>query len=259
MKYLWSHEGALRQALKTHPRIFLFLDFDGTLAEIAPTPDSVTLPQTARKLLSALARKIKLAIITGRSISDLKKYFSLPAVIYSGSHGREFQWGKNRIIVKPSKAVMNSLSVVTTSLKQLRKKFPGMLLEHKPFGIAVHYRLVDPELRGELKKACQAVWRSHLVRLEVVPGKMVYDVTSKTPAGTKGQAVARLLRTRGGKGKVLPIYIGDDLSDETVFRVLRKMGGLTIHVGAQVRSTAEYYLKDPKDVLKWLRAVLRKY
>ena len=256
MKYLWDFRAEIDQRMRGR-QIALFLDFDGTLADIAPVPKAAALPQKTKSILSRLSRKMNMAIISGRSLSDIRKQIRIPGIAYVGSHGLEYRIGginRKSALKRPEREALRNIKLV---FSRLRPGFPGMLLEDKGSILAVHYRRGSPQKRKALKDACRKIFGARVeARLKMVFNKMV---TEFRPAygWTKGQAVLHLLKNFGGKKsgrELLPIYIGDDLTDENAFIALRKKG-LTIRVKRDRRSAAVYYLNNPADVSRFLESL----
>ncbi len=240
-----------------HEPLALFLDYDGTLSAIAPTPAEAKLPFQAREILVSLVKlpNVKVTIVSGRGLSDLKKMIPVKRMSYVGSHGIEFQV-KGLASQRVSKRYIRELGELRSRLQLGLHSLPGILLEQKPFSLAVHYRKASS---GSEKKAKRIVLdicsdAVHHGRILIMPGKKVVEIMSPT-AMDKGQAVKRLLRF-WGKRKHLPIFIGDDKTDEAAFEALRDRG-LTVKVGMpDVRSKAEYCSGSLEDVRKFLRMLL---
>jgi trehalose 6-phosphate phosphatase len=244
--------------------ILILSDFDGTLTPIVGKPEMAVLSGKTRELLRALAgqRHFTLGIISGRALVDLKDKVNLSNIIYAGNHGFEIEGPGisfiNPIVdeIRPFFRIMRQ--VLTLTLQSIK----GVFVEDKGITLSVHYRQAEEEDAKDVeKKIKQAV--SGLVTqgiFKVTHGKKVYEVR---PAVNwdKGKAI-RLLMKRFGKGGrqsgLLPIYLGDDLTDEDGFNIIEKYGkGITIHVGgSQNNSAARYYLNSPDEVVQFLNQLL---
>ncbi len=224
----------------------LFLDIDGTLLDLARTPDAVVVQDELRNALAALHERLggALAFISGRSLSSIDRLFAplrLPAV---GGHGAEIRGmdGKLRILAGPIAAPVRAL------FEELVEAHPGTLLEDKGYGLALHYRLAPeakPALEAELAKH-QALIASENVVLQ--HGKAVIDAK---PLGIdKGVGMRALLEETPFKGRI-PLFGGDDTTDIDVFQILPELGGRGFSVGRRFDG-AEYHFSSPRAVRQWL-------
>jgi trehalose-phosphatase len=243
----------------------LFLtDFDGTLVPIVEKPELAVLPEVTRKLLQALTsqRNVTVGIISGRSLVDLKEKVKVDGVIYAGNHGFEIEGPGlsfvNPIVdeIKPFFRIIRQILVL--SLKTIK----GVLVEDKGITLSVHYRLVDEGKTKDVEKLVERAINSpkSLGLFKVSSGKKVFEVR---PAVNwdKGKAIRLIMKRYGKGGKksgLLPIYLGDDLTDEDGFRVIEKYGnGITVYVGeSKSISTATYYLISPNEVQDFLVKLL---
>lgn len=256
MKNLLLNFSDWRERLCREP-LAVFLDFDGTLAEIAPSPDEASLPYSTKEILKAFVKLkgVKVAIISGRALSEIKRKVPVRGLSFVGSHGFEFSVrGLNPRPVEGK--YLQALREVKEELKRELRDLPGILMEEKPFSLAIHYRKASPVVEDKVKRAvvdiCDPAVNED--KLIVISGKKVVEIMP-SQAMNKGRAVRRLLRL-WCKGKCVPVYIGDDRTDESAFEAVRD-AGLTIKVGlAGERSKAEYYLGSVDDVRNLLRMIL---
>jgi len=228
----------------------LFLDIDGTLAELAQVPDAVRVDREIATALPALAQELggALALVTGRAITSADLLFPGLKLPMAGQHGCERRDGKGAIhLHAPRKDTYTRLCKL---LRGLAKRHPQLLLEDKGAAIALHYRAI-PELESELHKALT----ESLVEGEgyvLQPGKMLLEVR---PEGRdKGSAINDFMAEAPFAGK-LPVFIGDDLTDEHGFATVERLGGWTIKVGPD-RTEARFRLPDVAAVGRWLMAPL---
>lgn len=239
-------------------RIFLFLDLDGTLAEIRAHPREVALSPERRRCLEGLAAApwIRVAVVSGRTVEDLQKRIGPGKVFYVGNHGLVIVTPRGRRLMDPgAENLVAQVASLRRSLRRCLRDVPGIVLEDKRFSLALHFRLVERELkRKAVEEFVRALdkHRDEGCTLEILHGK---EMIEAKPVGVhKGKAVADLL-DRYGVGAV-PIYIGDDLTDETAFRALRHRG-VTILVAESPRPTAAaYYLRNPGEVYSFLRRLI---
>ena len=235
--------------------VALFLDFDGTLASIVPRPDDAWLLPSTRDLLKLLSRRVPVAIVSGRSLRDLRSRIGLKGVTYVGNHGLEVAGQNLRFKMKDAAHWRAFLIKIGRQLDEDLGKIPGILLENKGYTLSVHYRLAGGQARQKARrlfaKRLQPYQVRNLVRLR--RGKAVWEVRPPV-LWDKGTAVRWVLKQPGFRGR-WPLFIGDDETDKDVFRAIWNYG-IGIFVGAsQENGTAHYRLKDPIKVhgfLKWL-------
>jgi trehalose 6-phosphate phosphatase len=264
MEYLLSAWPEVMKQIQESRNILFLADFDGTLTPIAEKPELAFMSVEIRQLLDSLARQphLTVGIISGRALSDLKEKINLDNIIYSGNHGFEIE-GPGLNFINPIaneirpffRAIKNVLTLALGSIK-------GVLIEDKGITLSVHYRQVETEKVPEVESAVKKVVSGPATGgvFMITPGKEVYDVK---PAASwdKGKAI-RLLMKRFGKGGrrsgLLPIYLGDDLTDEDGFQVIEKYGqGITVHVGEKHdKSAARYYLRSPEEVSLFMSTLL---
>lgn len=232
---------------------FVCLDFDGTLSEIVSDPDAATLVSGAAKALENLAAQCPVAILSGRDLADIRDRVGLPGLWYAGSHGFE--------LVGPdgshhhNDAAAAAIPVLETAASELcdeLKHIPGARVEHKRYAVAVHYRNADPDKVGEVVAATHRCGYRHGLR--VTGGRKVVELRPDID-WDKGTALNWLGGQIQQAGRVLPIYVGDDLTDEDAFDALRFNG-----VGVVVRheedggrpTAAQFSLDNPGEVCEFL-------
>lgn len=223
----------------------LFLDFDGTLVELASTPDGVRVEDELRSVLQRLQEKLsgRLALLSGRSLADVRGYLHPLEVAAGGSHGLELAHASEAdVAVLPPPGLAEAIE----QLKQLASRHPGVIVETKPGGVAVHYR--QAPLAGAL---CQetATRIAAEIGMAVQLGKMVVEL--KHPSADKGQALKQFMAAAPFAGTV-PVFIGDDLTDEDGFASARALGGAGVLVGTERSTHAIYRLGDVASVRRWL-------
>lgn len=257
MEHLFDRWNKVAERLKGK-YLFIFLDFDGTLTPIADTPGKAVLPAETKLLLRILSDSlnVKLALISGRNIRDIRKKVRLKNIIYSGNHGLEIEGPKIKFKFPLPPGYRKTLKKIRSELKEKGSSFRGILIEDKGVSLSLHYRLVDKKEIPALKAVFRKVMRSSQGgnKFRVRSGKMVLEVR---PAAVwdKGKVVLWLLRKQSfaPKGaRSLPIYIGDDTTDEDAFKALKNKG-LSVFVGRPKGSRAQYYLKNTGEVKDFLR------
>jgi trehalose 6-phosphate phosphatase len=232
--------------------ISLFLDFDGTLVEIAPRHDGVVVDDALRGLVQALAGRLdgRLAIVSGRTAGEIVAYLhaadSHPPFGIAGSHGLELRWTDGRSEAPDHPA---SLDAIVAAFRALADAHPGVVVEEKPFGAALHYRgAVDA---GD---ACDALAEtlSAVHDLELQRGKMVVELRLR--GGNKGDAVRRFMADAAMAGTT-PVFLGDDVTDEAGFAAAADLGGWGVHIGDVPVTAARYKLQDVTAVRHWLSRI----
>lgn len=226
----------------------LFLDVDGTLLDFVDDPAAVRVPPALARSLDALHERLggALALVSGRSIADLDRLFGRSLWAAAGLHGferRNSQGAIERLQVNPSQ-----VEELRRSAAALATQLPGIRVEDKGVAVALHYR--EAPLQGDALKLAATALAEELPGYELQPGNHVVEF--KPRGMDKGMAVAALLQTPPFKGR-LPVYIGDDLTDEHGFLAANAHGGLSVRVGDREPSQATSTLADVASVHAWLR------
>jgi trehalose 6-phosphate phosphatase len=225
----------------------LFLDFDGTLVELAETPDAIRVPVALGPLLERLRRRLdgRLAIVSGRSLADLERHLPFAGVAVAGSHGLELRLANG---VSLPLSVPAGLDEARAEIERFAAGRKGLIVEEKPLGIALHFRLA-PEQEKPVLVFMDEVARRHGLWLQ--SGKMVAELR---PAGAnKGDALKALMREPRFMG-ARPLFVGDDLTDEHAFAAAAELGGAGILVGPARETAARYRLASVNAVADWLGA-----
>tara|TARA_E500000318_G_scaffold62640_1_gene57975 strand:+ start:458 stop:1228 length:771 start_codon:yes stop_codon:yes gene_type:complete len=231
-----------------------FLDFDGTLVDIAPRPEAIQVADGLTRLLENIRRIAggAVAVVTGRTLADLDTYLHLPDLAASGVHGLERR-GSTGVDPREREKARGAMAAVRECASGLLARYPSLQVEDKGEAIAVHFRS-DPERGGEVQQALARAAEGGNGALSVLSGKMVVEV--KPSAATKGAAVEAFLAQPVFAGR-RPCFIGDDVTDEDGFRVCKARGGITIHVGPDTAKTlADYRLSSPEAVHRWLEQLV---
>lgn len=244
--------------------VYLFLDYDGTLAPIAKTPGRAVMPDRTKELLCRLSKMpdCKVAIVSGRKLSDLEKRIKLKNIVYVGNHGFEIRGPKIKFESPIPARYRKSLTEIKTKLNSELSAIDGVFIEDKGFSLGVHYRLADKKNIQKVKNIFYAATLVYELRNIIVvrTGKMALEI--RPPAAwDKGKVVLwllgrRLFVMRNRKMEVIPIYIGDDTTDEDAFESLKDKG-ITIFVGKPGKTKAQFYLKDTEEVAEFLENILR--
>lgn len=225
----------------------LFLDFDGTLVELAETPDSIQVATELGPMLRRLRRRLdgRLAIVSGRSLADLERHVPLSGIAFSGSHGLELQLADGTRL--PLSAPIG-LDDVREQVERFAADSGGLIVEEKPAGIALHYRTApDQADRAEAFMAALAKKRGFSVQ----KGNMVVEL--RPDGATKGDALKAFM-SEPEFADARPVFVGDDLTDEHAFAAAALLGGAGVLVGAPRDTEALYRLDSVAAVADWLGA-----
>lgn len=236
--------GVLRE-FAAHRPLCLF-DFDGTLAPLAPDPDGVLLPHPVQLRLQALQTRAPVGIVTGRSLADLRARLEFEPDYLIGNHGLEGLPGERRLHAELSDACGRWRVWLAPRLPAID---PAIWLEDKQLSLSIHYLQARDPLAAEA--ALPALFAQLSPAPRIIPGKCIFSLL---PAGRgdKGEAVLQLLRSTGANGA---LYVGDDVTDEDVFR-LRHPDILSVRVEPSVASAAPWYVADHAAMLPLLDRLL---
>jgi len=234
----------------------LFLDYDGTLTPIVARPELAVLDDDMRSSLRKLSQLLPVAIISGRDRPDVERLVGLPELVYAGSHGFDIAGpGGLKREYEDAEAFAPALREVELRLRAALGGIEGVLIEPKRYAVAVHYRLVDDKDVGAVEEAFDAVL-SEAGSLRRTEGKKVFELRPSLD-WDKGKAVLWLLTELGlDDPGIMPLYIGDDDTDEDAFAALA-LRGIAILVANRNRTTrARYRLDSPRAVGEFLRRLI---
>ncbi|MFT2007847.1 trehalose-phosphatase [Pontibacter sp. 13R65] len=241
----------LREKLKGK-KPAIFLDYDGCLSPIVKDPDKAILTDDMRAVLRQLAETCKVAVVSGRDRQNVKNLVQLDSLYFAGSHGFDIT-GPNGMQAEPGDAheALIALDKAEEELNERLIDVEGALVERKRYAIAVHYRNVEDALVEIVQKAVDNVVNSH-EELKKGFGKKVLELKPNID-WHKGKAVMWLMKELGlDLENTVPIYIGDDITDEDAFATLQGIG-ISVLVGEHDDKTAaEYGLEDVDDVKQFL-------
>jgi trehalose 6-phosphate phosphatase len=243
-------DGLAALDLVTERRPAVFFDFDGTLSEIVNDPDSARLADGAADALTALSAQCPVAILSGRDLADVRQRIGLPGLWYAGSHGFELT-GPDGAHHQNAEAAA-SVPVLAQAAAELADELgdiPGVVVEHKRFGVAVHYRNAERDRVGEVAAAVRRAGQRTALR--VTTGREVIELRPNID-WDKGKTlnwVLDYIRDNEGSGPLLPIYLGDDITDEDAFDAVHDDGVaiLVRHSDDGDRATAAQFALDNPD------------
>ena len=232
------------------PQLAIFTDFDGTLVEIAETPDAVEVPSGLADQLHRAAHDLDqaFAVITGREIADIDRFLSPLHLPVAGAHGAQRRKADGTLLAL-DEAVSEGAEAIATTLAPLLTEYPDLILEPKDGAVALHFRQA-PHLEQECLSAMQEAVAPY-PDFTLVPGKMVIE--ARPAAFDKGGALRAFMQEEPFLGRT-PIFIGDDATDEDAFRVAQELGGMGIKLGPG-ETVARMRIADVSSVLALLQGL----
>ncbi|QLC26007.1 trehalose-phosphatase [Parasphingopyxis algicola] len=227
----------------------LFLDFDGTLVPLADHPDAIEVPEGLPELLESCSQRLggRQVLISGRTLADLGRHLDVTNLSLCGSHGLE-----QRMVGREERLATEDgdLAAMLAELKRYQAATPGLEVERKRFGAALHFRRA-PELADAAAKFGGELAARH--GLSVKKGKMVVELVP--PGYDKGMAVKAIMQDDVFANS-MPLYIGDDVTDEDGFRAARELGGMAVIVGDRESGSAQHRLDGPRAVHALIKAIV---
>jgi trehalose 6-phosphate phosphatase len=224
----------------------ILLDVDGTLLDIAPTPEEVRVPESLQRTLRRMIAVTggALALVSGRTLASIDELFAPLESAAIGCHGAQLRSSARAAIAMRARTIPESLRQAFADVSVL---LPGVRIEDKTFTLAFHYRQAR-----ETEKALLLLLRNRLIPFErdyvLMAGKSIFEI--KLKSRNKGEALLSLMRLAPFRGR-RPIYLGDDTTDKYAFAILPELGGLGISVGRRMPH-ADFVVNAPQDVRRWL-------
>ncbi|KAL5982158.1 hypothetical protein ACLOJK_016227 [Asimina triloba] len=248
----------------TGKQIVMFLDYDGTLSPIVDDPDRAFMSDAMREAVRDVARYFPTAIVSGRRRDKVYRFVRLEELYYAGSHGmdivgpandKKYIRGAKPVLFQPASDFLPMIDEVYKALVEKTKSTPGAKVENNKFCLSVHFRRVDEKRWSALAEQVRSVVKEY-PKLQLTQGRKVFEVRP-TIKWDKGKALEFLLESLDCND-VLPVYIGDDRTDEDAFKVLRDRGqGFGILVSKSPKDTnASYSLQEPSEVMDFLHRLV---
>lgn len=233
--------------------VALFIDFDGTLVEIAPTPDTVKIPPGLPEKLQALHAALDgaVAIVTGRTIDAIEGFLPNREISITGGHGAERRHLGHRETADP--ALIADARTIAGRVADTLAGQAGILVEPKPTGVAVHYRAAPEKAtlaRAALTRAIVGFNDFHAIE-----GKKVFEARPKW--ADKGSAIDRLMQVKPFAGR-MPVFIGDDITDEDGFAAAERLGGFGVRIG-QGETRARFTLSSIPELFTYFDALIARH
>jgi trehalose-phosphatase len=234
----------------------VFLDYDGTLTSIVDDPADAVLSEAGRRAISRLARLCTVAVISGRDLADARDMIGIDDLVVAGSHGFDIAGPGWEHQHQAGSGALPALAAAADELERELGSVPGALVERKQFAVTVHFRRVDPAEHARFDDVVERIARAH-PELRRTGGKMIHELRPDIE-WDKGRALRFLLtQLRLDTSDIIPIYLGDDETDEDAFRALAGRG-LGILVADEPRQThATFVLRDVAAVEAFLRRLLQ--
>jgi trehalose 6-phosphate phosphatase len=243
-------------------KVALFLDYDGTLTPIVDRPEDAIISESMREAVKDLAGRCSVCVVSGRDRPVVQELMGVDSLIVAGSHGFDIWSPDGRAIQREMGAEFGGLlEEANARLHAVMDPIDGALVEPKKASVAAHYRLVADAERHKVKDVVDAILADHPDELKVTPGKMVFEIQPKID-WDKGKAVLYLLEALGlDTPDVMPMYMGDDHTDEHAFEALHGRGiGVFVgraddpEVGART-TYADYILDSMAEVERFLHSL----
>jgi trehalose-phosphatase len=258
VKYLLAPANWRKVAKKISraPLVILYLDYDGTLTPIRKHPRLARLSAQTKKILRSLSqsKRVKICIISGRSLAEIKKMVGLKNLTYVGNHGLEIEWDGRLVTLPGAGRIKIRLEQTCRRLTPLSRKYTGFWVENKGLTASMHYRLVNRKRIRSLEKEVRQQLKKHLTGFRLTSGKKVWEIRPRTNRD-KGWAV-RFLSGKFRAKEKLQIYIGDDTTDLDAMKVVNRTGGISVFVGNLERESNSFYnINSPEEVRLFLQRI----
>ena len=255
-EYLFNHIHRIFTKIDDIDEILLFLDYDGTLVSFRERPQDVV---TSDEVRTALIRFIKnpkftVFIVSGRTLHEIKRLLDIDGLSFAALHGLQIELGNGESYSwQPNSNIQSILEKIKEVSVYKFKDEKGVYIEDKRFTLAFHYRtLAEEKIHYATEKFLEIVKKTDVNKnYEIIHGAKVVEIRPK--GWNKGKAVKYIYTIIAESKNTLPIYIGDDTTDEDAFRAIGNRG-ITVFVSnnSNQSTAAQYWLKDPDDVLKFL-------
>jgi len=259
LKRLLSQD--LAHSLKRKKHVLLLTDYDGTLTPIVATPEQAVLSPAIRRLLKRLSYlpHVRVGVVSGRSLKEVKHFVNLPKLLYVGNHGFEIKGPGFSFVHPQAKRSQKAFQAFSKKLRTSLQDIPGARVEWKGLTLSLHWRTVSRKKVRLFRRRIDALIRTSLSKgsYRMTRGKCVMEIRPPV-VWDKGKSVAWLRKRLSRKGSIpYVIYLGDDRTDEDAFRVVNRCGGMSVLVGSiRKKSQAKFQLENPQEVSRWFKAFL---
>jgi trehalose 6-phosphate phosphatase len=259
--FLFNYSTTINRNILRSNSIFLFLDYDGTLVPFKDKPTEVITPNKIKQIIKKLIKnpKIKVIIVTGRPLYEIKKLLNIKGLSFIALHGLHIEEANGlKSKWKQANQARMLIKAIKKDMQPALKYEKGTFLEDKELTLVLHYRLLPTNkvqvIRKKFKKVVRTIDKKKI--LEIINGAKLIETRPK--GWHKGKAVEKFLTSQIKVKNYLPIFIGDDITDEDAFRILEKRG-ITIYVAnkSKRKTAAQYWVKDPDDVFTFLQSLTK--
>jgi trehalose-phosphatase len=247
---LWQQLTEVENRLGEASHVLLLTDYDGTLTPLVDRPENAVLPEPVRETLATLAQRpaTTVGVVTGRALLDIRARVDRAELIYAGNHGLEIEGPGLSFRSPEAEAVRTELQAIAAELTQRLQEIPQARIEDKGLTLSIHHRLVPEGHLPNFFAIIEEIFARLPGNLRTTTGKMVHEVRPQV-AWNKGHASV-WIREQLRQPRVVPIFLGDDKTDEDAFDML--MDGITIKVGPHDATKARYGVEDPSAVARFL-------
>jgi trehalose 6-phosphate phosphatase len=252
-------DSEIKDRLQEANRLWLFLDYDGTLAEFAPTPDDIIVDKKLISLLDTVRKKSdhRIAIISGRRLKHIQELIPIQGILLAGAYGVEIQDFDGKIIHRfDYNSYRQKINTLKPKLENLLENQESFYLEDKGWSLAIHAKFAEESLSKKIIAQARKLAEESIEfsDFQLLGGHKFLEITPK-PAD-KGKTIQYILREFPFIN-ALPVYIGDDDKDEKAFITIKKNNGIPIIVAKDARETeAKLRFPTPIDVRNWLRSLV---
>ncbi len=234
--------------------LVIFLDYDGTLTPVSPQPENAFLPTDMRETLVELSKCFEVIVISGRDKHNVEHFVNLPNLLYIGNHGLDMEQPEGAELKNRIEQSKLSIQSAREEIFQTLSLIAGVQIEPKKFTTAIHYRHAKEEEQKKVIEITQLILQKYPA-LKIIPGKKVLDICPNID-WNKGRALLWVLSEKFKDKNIYPIYIGDDITDESAFFALPPHG-MGILVGDHGEPTyADFWLKSPVEVKLFLQNLI---
>lgn len=244
------------QSLIRGKKVVVFLDYDGTLVPIRPTPELARLSSEKKKLISELARRPKLnvGVLTGRSLKDICRAVQISGLFYAANYGLAILTPKKSWVHPGAKRRALLLKKMLPQLRRLALEFRGVRMEDKTLTVAIHYRQYQGAVET-LRKKLEEIISARPRAFELKTGKKIFEVYPAVE-WDKGRALLKVQKMLGFRQAPLTIFLGDDRADEEAFRQMRK-ADVSVVVGRREKTAARFFCKNSGEAVRFLEFLLK--
>ena len=256
MKNLAAFRPEVQRRIRAAKKVLLFLDYDGTLVPIRPTPGLARLSAGQKRLLAGLARRprFKVGLLTGRSLPDIRKAARVPGLFFAANYGLAVATPQKSWVHPKARKLASHLKKLLPRLRELAAEFPGVRIEDKMLTVAIHYRQYKGK-PGRLQKRLEEIIRARPPMFRLKTGKKIFEVYPAV-AWDKGKALLKVEKLLGYRRAPLVLFFGDDRADEEAFRQMSAKD-ISVAVGRNKNTAARYFCRDSREVARFLQLLLR--